>query len=134
MNQSTKPQGKVKRIRNSDEWEAWDSRGNYLGFSSNHDEAVTMAEKGWTNNILCDEASELDLWTLWNNCADHCRVFDCGDGTQALVLPGDFVLTAKRDKHGWDVSIETHDDFFETYAGDGNVCRITVAEKPYQVE
>jgi hypothetical protein len=138
--EKTKPtkskSGRVKKIRNSDEWEAWDERDNYLGFTNDRDEAILMAEKGWTTNLLFDEAMDLELWQLWNECADRSRVWDCGDGTQALALPGHWMLMATPDETlGWEVEIMAHDDFYERYADEtNNLCRVTVAEKPYRVE
>lgn len=138
MTTKTTSKGRIKKERNADEWSVYDAAGNYMGWSQDRDEALYMAEKGYTNNLNTDEAPsvELDLWDLWNTLVDRdARVWNCGDGKQAVALPNSMMLTAKESEHGWEVEIVPLDELWDECADSENdgVCAVTVARDKYHV-
>lgn len=118
------------------EFNAYDAKGRYLGFTGDEDQAVWMAANGFPNRL--DDCNELSLWLAWNDAVDSGNhpVEDSTTGEQFIMLRDGVVMCAKRDKHGWGVQLYDLDTFWDTYSesGPASCLSLPFAEKPYVLE
>ena len=133
----------VKRFENGsyiahsgEEFYAYNERGQYLGFSTEQDEAEFMAQNGFANQI--DDISDLSLWVMWNDAVDSGEkpLEDPETGEQFLALPNyKTIISVQEGEHGWDVNIISEELLWEMYKHEKYDCLcLRIAEKPHRLE
>lgn len=129
----TLPNG-AEITKSGDEFYAYDTRRNYLGFASSQEQAEYMASNGYPN--IMDDASELSLWEMWNDAINSGeKPLEDKDGTQFLSLGFDTIMFATKDAHGWDVGLMNERDFWiENEDPTYDILALTVAPTPFRLE
>lgn len=117
------------------EYFAHDSKGRYLGFHADQQQAELMAIKGHPN--VMDDAPELSLWVMWTDAVNFGTkpLEDVENKTQFISLGHKVVMRAQRGEHGWDVSLLSEADFWEQYQLAGtDMLELTIADEPFILE
>lgn len=113
------PSGAEVRVTNTskdaEEFEAFDSNRRYLGFTRSQEEAETMATEECPNSL--EEASELELWGLWNALIDRNRdVVEAEDGKQFVFVRDGVFIQAESDVHGYSLQFISESVLREMYS------------------
>lgn len=106
--------GEVHRIREklmTVAYDAYDSRGNYLGQTEDIEVAKYMAGTGClTTSVLTgDHVSHLSMWVLWCLGVDSGRtVFKDKFGSQIMAISNNAFMVLTNDDNSWDMTVRTY--------------------------
>lgn len=108
--------GEIHRGKDGETFDAYDSAGTFLGWSTNQAEAEFMATKGFTATPTADPAGDLSLYVLWDDAVDSgTRVMVGDNGEQIIALSNSVLLVVTPDRQ---CEIITDVDLYDRYAND----------------
>jgi hypothetical protein len=109
--------------------------GRYYGWTPDKATAERMRDERLPGRTAVEDASELSLWTAWNDAVQSGMptVFEDDEGFQ-LISFDVFWLVASRDKHGWNCEYVTNAEFWAEYGNEDDTLRLKFADKPYLLE